>query len=214
LTDDQLADPVYVRAYIEGCNESFAAATEELQKLRSQVSARELPPGYSVKHVDGHGWVITPPDGSKWIAFENTPAGNFLHDLMQSNVSQVSAQDAQTNFPKDMSEARRIIVQLRGRLDDLKVSAQEVRDSVLDEAQSACMRAVASKGAVNVIGVAAHCAACGDAIEALKSAPSSKQDTQYGAGENKPLEAFSYANTVVEKGLMTAMPQAQKGDRP
>jgi hypothetical protein len=59
-----------------------------------------------------------------------------------------------------------------------QVSAQEVRDAALAEAQNACMHAVASKGAVNVIGVAAHYAACGHAIEALKSAPITEQVRQ------------------------------------
>jgi hypothetical protein len=62
-------------------------------------------------------------------------------------------------------------------IERLQASAQEVRDAALTEAQNACMHAVASKGAVNVIGVAAHYAACGHAIEALKSAPITEQVT-------------------------------------
>lgn len=37
-----------------------------------------LPTGYAVKHAEGHGWIVTAPGGSKWIAFEDTPAGDLF----------------------------------------------------------------------------------------------------------------------------------------
>jgi hypothetical protein len=40
LTDAELADPVFVRAYIEGCNDSFNAAMVEVKKLRATLAAK------------------------------------------------------------------------------------------------------------------------------------------------------------------------------
>jgi len=40
-----------------------------------------MPGGYVVKRVEGHGWVIDPPKGSRWVAFEGTPAGDLLANL-------------------------------------------------------------------------------------------------------------------------------------
>lgn len=40
-----------------------------------------MPPGYSVKAVDGHGYRITPPTGSDWVAHIDTPAGDLIAAL-------------------------------------------------------------------------------------------------------------------------------------
>ena len=44
-------------------------------------AAPKLPSGYVAKHVEGHGWLIDTPLGSRWVAFEGTPAGDFLAAL-------------------------------------------------------------------------------------------------------------------------------------
>ncbi len=40
-----------------------------------------LPDGYAAKHVEGQGWIVNAPTGSKWIAYDGTPAGEFLTAL-------------------------------------------------------------------------------------------------------------------------------------
>jgi hypothetical protein len=45
------------------------------------ADAEQMPKGYSVKHVEGHGWVIDPPSGGPWVAFEGTPAGDLMAAL-------------------------------------------------------------------------------------------------------------------------------------
>ncbi|MNV22529.1 hypothetical protein D3C71_1135070 [compost metagenome] len=41
-----------------------------------------MPPGYRVKAVDGHGYRITPPTGSDWVAHSDTPAGDLVAALL------------------------------------------------------------------------------------------------------------------------------------
>ena len=41
-----------------------------------------MPPGYRVKTVDGHGYRITPPTGSDWVAHSDTPAGDLIAALL------------------------------------------------------------------------------------------------------------------------------------
>ncbi|KAG1244526.1 hypothetical protein G6F65_021753 [Rhizopus arrhizus] len=41
-----------------------------------------MPPGYRVKAVDGHGYRITPPTGSDWVAHSDTPAGDLIAALV------------------------------------------------------------------------------------------------------------------------------------
>jgi hypothetical protein len=42
------------------------------------------PEGFTIKRVKGHGWIIDPPAGSRWIAHEGTPAGDFIAALLAS----------------------------------------------------------------------------------------------------------------------------------
>lgn len=40
-----------------------------------------FPEGFTVKRVEGHGWIVDPPSGSRWIAHEGTPAGDLMQAL-------------------------------------------------------------------------------------------------------------------------------------
>lgn len=40
-----------------------------------------MPPGYRVKVVEGHGYRITAPSGSDWVAHSGTPAGDLIAAL-------------------------------------------------------------------------------------------------------------------------------------
>ena len=55
-----------------------------------------MPGGYVVKRVEGHGWVIDPPKGSRWVAFEGTPAGDLLANL--ASAQPVAAAPALRNI--------------------------------------------------------------------------------------------------------------------
>lgn len=71
--------------------DSCALANQELvRQLRDQIAAQpvagELPPlpaGYSVTRVEGHGWYVDPPNGGRWVAYEGTPAADFIAALRQ-----------------------------------------------------------------------------------------------------------------------------------
>ncbi|WP_258129198.1 hypothetical protein [Achromobacter anxifer] len=41
-----------------------------------------MPPGYRVKAVEGHGYRITAPSGSDWVAHSDTPAGDLIAALL------------------------------------------------------------------------------------------------------------------------------------
>jgi hypothetical protein len=51
----------------------------ELEQANQQKAA---PTGFAIKHVEGHGWIIDPPSGGRWIAHENTPAGDFFAAML------------------------------------------------------------------------------------------------------------------------------------
>jgi hypothetical protein len=50
-----------------------------------------LPQGFSVKRVEGHGWIVDPPSGTRWVAFEETPAGELLAALTADTAEQQQA---------------------------------------------------------------------------------------------------------------------------
>ncbi|KAG1435666.1 hypothetical protein G6F57_021019 [Rhizopus arrhizus] len=55
-----------------------------------------MPPGYRVKAVDGHGYRITPPTGSDWVAHSDTPAGDLIAALVAApKASEAVRLDAQ-----------------------------------------------------------------------------------------------------------------------
>ncbi|MNL04704.1 hypothetical protein D3C87_1252790 [compost metagenome] len=63
------------------------AAWQERERRAIMASApvageAHMPPGYRVKAVDGHGYRITPPTGSDWVAHSDTPAGDLVAALL------------------------------------------------------------------------------------------------------------------------------------
>lgn len=52
-----------------------------------------LPEGYAVKHVEGHGFIVTDPKGSQWVAFADTPAGDFMRALLAAQPPAGQAQE-------------------------------------------------------------------------------------------------------------------------
>jgi hypothetical protein len=61
--------------------------------LDNEASKPAVPDGFTVKRVEGHGWVIDPPSGSRWIAFEGTPAGELMQALAASPAAPLVEQD-------------------------------------------------------------------------------------------------------------------------
>jgi hypothetical protein len=65
-------------------------AVAEVERLAAQAqpsgNAGEfaLPAGYSVKRIEGHGWVIHDPRASKWVAHDGTPAADFIAAIAAS----------------------------------------------------------------------------------------------------------------------------------
>jgi hypothetical protein len=47
-----------------------------------------VPGGFFLKHVEGHGWIVYPPNREKWVAFEGTPAGDFMHAMFTAQSQQ------------------------------------------------------------------------------------------------------------------------------
>ncbi|MNY09334.1 hypothetical protein D3C86_1422450 [compost metagenome] len=71
----------------KGYAEHFKAAMAEWSRRAALASApvageAHMPPGYRVKAVDGHGYRITPPTGSDWVAHSDTPAGDLVAALL------------------------------------------------------------------------------------------------------------------------------------
>lgn len=98
-------------------DDKFADAADDIIEALSALPAdvsRQMPSGYAVKHVEGHGWIIDPPHGSRWIAHEGTPAGDLMAAL-------TAPQDAQ----------ERDVTSIKGRLRDAASNAQN-RDLLLN----------------------------------------------------------------------------------
>ncbi|MEK6294419.1 MAG: hypothetical protein V4793_24135, partial [Paraburkholderia tropica] len=78
-----------------------AAATRvadhhEVQPLYAAPVAPTMaaPQGFSIKRVEGHGWYIDPPTGSRWVAHEGTPAGDLIAALTAAPAPTVAADAA------------------------------------------------------------------------------------------------------------------------
>jgi len=47
-----------------------------------------VPAGFAIKYMDGQGWIVDPPEGSRWMVFEGTPAGDFMNALFATAPAQ------------------------------------------------------------------------------------------------------------------------------
>lgn len=54
------------------------------------ASKPAVPQGFAIKRVEGHGWIIDPPSGSRWVAYEGTPAGELIQALSASTSANVA----------------------------------------------------------------------------------------------------------------------------
>ncbi|CUR70324.1 Lar family restriction alleviation protein [Achromobacter xylosoxidans] len=70
--------------YMEPYTEWVWEAWQALAALASAPVAGEarMPPGYRVKVVEGHGYRVTAPSGSGWVAHNDTPAGDLIAALL------------------------------------------------------------------------------------------------------------------------------------
>ena len=88
------ASPVNVLALIERLERAEGALLSASKPAALQ--------GFAIKRVEGHGWVIDPPSGSRWVAYEGTPAGELIQALAAS-----SAAPAQSYWTRDQIAAVR-----------------------------------------------------------------------------------------------------------
>ena len=53
-----------------------------------------MPPGYRVKVVEGHGYRVTAPSGSGWVAHNDTPVGDLIAALLAAPQASEAVRDA------------------------------------------------------------------------------------------------------------------------
>ncbi len=73
---------------------SWSHALDDRDAARAALSQQpvvRVPEGFAVKHVDGHGWLIDPPSGGRWVAFDGTPAGDFFNALAAAPMQEDSS---------------------------------------------------------------------------------------------------------------------------
>ena len=56
-----------------------------------------MPPGYRVKVVEGHGYRVTAPSGSGWVAHNDTPAGDLIAALLAAPQAGEAVRDEETS---------------------------------------------------------------------------------------------------------------------
>jgi len=82
LVAEKLGNPLL----FEDLKGDFAIHTEAsdwINFARALLASKPVvPQGFAVKRVEGHGWIIDPPSGSRWIAYEGTPAGELMEALV------------------------------------------------------------------------------------------------------------------------------------
>ncbi|WP_257765336.1 hypothetical protein [Burkholderia glumae] len=106
-----------------------------------------VPKGFAIKCVEGHGWTIDPPSGSRWVAFEGTPAGELIAALL---AQAVAAPIAETRAYDGLTEE--FIDEIARVADD----APWIRDAV-ESALESC--------SVQIVPIAQAVAADGDAAD-------------------------------------------------
>jgi hypothetical protein len=80
--------------------EACEQAAEEIRHLRAALASApvageaRMPPGYRVKVVEGHGYRITSPSGSAWVAHSDTPAGDLIAALLAAPQASEAVRDA------------------------------------------------------------------------------------------------------------------------
>jgi hypothetical protein len=77
-----------------------------------------VPQGFAIKRVEGHGWIIDPPSGSRWVAYEGTPAGELIQALAASSAAPSVDQDERRAFEAWARKQPKHIVKDLQRYDD------------------------------------------------------------------------------------------------
>jgi hypothetical protein len=80
MMTDELIRKIAVQVY------GTLATEQEMRFARALLSASKPAAlqGFAVKRIEGHGWIIDPPSGSRWVAYEGTPAGELIQALAAS----------------------------------------------------------------------------------------------------------------------------------
>jgi hypothetical protein len=93
------------RLYTHHCETIF-----EFLEVKSSITGfatpsqhAAVPQGFSVKRVEGHGWIVDNPSGTRWVAYEETPAGELLQTLAAS-LPRASDAPAITTAPAALTD--------------------------------------------------------------------------------------------------------------
>jgi hypothetical protein len=81
MTDAYTQDLIK-RLYLAGRHPDNAIAMEAARAIELLSASKPAAlQGFAVKRIEGHGWIIDPPSGSRWVAYEGTPAGELIQAL-------------------------------------------------------------------------------------------------------------------------------------
>lgn len=183
LTDKELADPEYMRAYVESCNDSFNEAMKEIVHLRAALAAAPVQAQEPAAEVTVGGlgiFDIRPltlwaelPVGTKLYRAPVQPVAvpdgwraaiGSLMDFAPTNEGPLPGMTRGGNWLRkhDVIEALSNIAAPAAQGD-----AETARQAAFKEAIEACYKTVADRAKVRHIGDAAHYSACADAIRAI-----------------------------------------------
>jgi hypothetical protein len=117
MTDAQWLLDVMGRHDFTMPQEAFDAILSELKDARAPLASKPaVPEGFAVKRIEGHGWIVDPPSGSRWIAFQGTPAGELM-DALSTAPAQSCGEDEQAGEAVDtfLAEVRAELMRARAK---------------------------------------------------------------------------------------------------
>jgi hypothetical protein len=93
---------ISVASFEKSFNQSIDASTTALRQ------AATMSAGFAVKRVEGHGWIIDPPSGSRWVAYEGTPVGELLQALTAASTPATTAGAMDSGEPDAAQKAEHL----------------------------------------------------------------------------------------------------------
>jgi hypothetical protein len=117
--DDRHEFDVYPEHFMSGLRNEFAAGWHAAMKSQARAllaSKAAVPEGFAVKRVEGHGWIVDPPSGSRWIAYEGTPAGELMEALTTAPAQSCGdAEQADEAVDAFLAEVRAELIRARAK---------------------------------------------------------------------------------------------------
>lgn len=122
---DKEAVRIALDGVIDAIDELMTA--EQPQEPAATVQPVAWPLGFKVRHVEGHGWIIEPPHGSRWVAFDGTPAGDFMHAMTAASQPQAAQTEREAEISKKALDA---ILWMYRRLKPTTGELQFIEDAI------------------------------------------------------------------------------------